>query len=157
SHPNILAIHDVGSDGDVAYAVTELLDGETLRARLDHGALPMRKVLQVGADVADGLAAAHEKGLVHRDVKPENIFLTADGRVKILDFGLGRQTTMQPGAESPDTTMLGTDPGTVRGTVGYMAPKQVRGEPADQRTDLFALGCVLYEMASGRRAFARPT
>ena len=159
SHPNILALHDFGQHDGIAYAVTELLEGETLRVRLDHGALPTRKVLQIGADIADGLAAAHDKGIIHRDIKPENIFVTADGRVKILDFGLARQASTTDGADAPGgTTMLGrTDPGIVMGTVGYMSPEQVRGEPADQRTDIFGLGCVLYEMASGRRAFARAT
>jgi eukaryotic-like serine/threonine-protein kinase len=157
SHPNILALHDFGQHDGIAYAVTELLEGETLRARLDHGALPLRKVLQIGADIADGLAAAHDKGFIHRDIKPENIFITADGRVKILDFGLARQAAVAGEAPGGGTTVIGTDPGTVMGTVGYMAPEQVRGEPTDQRTDIFALGCVLYEMVSGRRAFAKPT
>ena len=163
SHPNILAIHDFGQHGDVriAYAVMELLQGETLRDRLAGGALPLRKVLQIGADIADGLAAAHDKGIVHRDLKPENIFVTADGRVKILDFGLARQ--IEPGAlgdaeTSDGRTVLGrTEPGMVMGTVGYMSPEQVGGRPADHRSDIFSLGCVLYEMASGQRAFRRET
>ena len=161
SHPNILAIHDFGLHDGVAYAVTELLQGETLRERLAGGMLPLRKVLQVGADIADGLAAAHEKGIVHRDLKPENIFVTSDGRVKILDFGLARQ--IDPGAPlesetSDGRTVLGkTEPGTVMGTVGYMSPEQVAGRSADHRADIFSLGSVLYEMASGQRAFLRDT
>ena len=159
SHPNILAIHDFGQHRDIAYAVMELLQGETLRDRLAGGALPLRKVLQIGADIADGLAAAHDKGIVHRDLKPENIFVTADGRVKILDFGLARQ--IEPGAlvdgeTSDGRTVLGkTEPGMVMGTVGYMSPEQVGGRPADHRSDIFSLGCVLYEMAAGQRAFRR--
>jgi eukaryotic-like serine/threonine-protein kinase len=161
SHPNILAIHDFGLHDGVKYAVTELLQGETLRERLAGGMLPRRKVLQVGADIADGLAAAHEKGIVHRDLKPENIFVTSDGRVKILDFGLARQ--IDPGAPlanetSDGRTLLGkTEPGMVMGTVGYMSPEQVAGRRADHRADIFSLGCVLYEMASGQRAFLRDT
>ena len=159
SHPNILAIHEFGQQDGVAFAVMELLEGETLRARLDHGVLPMRKVLQIGADIADGLAAAHDKGIVHRDIKPENVFVTADGRVKILDFGLARRESVDFSGRTPDgeTALAGTDPGTVLGTVGYMAPEQVTGQPVDARADIFALGCVLFEMASGRRAFARAT
>ena len=159
SHPNILAIHEFGQQDGVAFAVMELLEGETLRARLDRGALPMRKLLQIGAEIADGLAAAHDKGIVHRDLKPENVFVTADGRVKILDFGLARRETVGFSGETPDgeTALAGTDPGTVMGTVGYMAPEQVTGQPSDARADIFALGCVLFEMASGRRAFARAT
>jgi eukaryotic-like serine/threonine-protein kinase len=158
SHPNILSIHDFGQQDGVAFAVMELLDGETLRARIARGAMPMRKVLQIGADIADGLAAAHEKGIVHRDLKPENVFITADGRVKILDFGLARQSSGFSDETSAGSTVgVVTDPGTVMGTVGYMAPEQVMGQPLDARADIFALGCVLYEMASGRRAFARST
>ena len=137
----------------------ELLEGETLRARLGRGGLPIRKILQIGADLADGLAAAHEKGIVHRDLKPENVFLTVDGRVKILDFGLARQAanTFSDKTDDALTTLRATDPGTVLGTVGYMAPEQVTGQAADARADIFALGCLLYEMASGHRAFARAT
>jgi len=127
SHPNILAIHDFGVQEGVAYAVTELLQGETLRERLDEGALPFRKVLQIGADIADGLAAAHDKGIVHRDLKPENVFITADGHVKILDFGLARQTVALAGDTSDGRTVqAATEAGTVMGTVGCMSPEQVR-------------------------------
>jgi Tol biopolymer transport system component len=158
SHANILAIHDFGIHEGVAYAVTELLRGATLRERLDQGALPFRKVLQIGADIADGLAAAHDKGIVHRDLKPENVFITADGHVKILDFGLARQTVALTGNTSDGRTVqAATEAGMVMGTVGYMSPEQVRGQPADHRADIFSLGCVLYEMAAGGRAFSRDT
>ncbi|MEA2560825.1 MAG: eukaryotic-like serine/threonine-protein kinase [Acidobacteriota bacterium] len=153
NHPNILTVFDTGSENGTVYLVTELLEGETLRERLAGGALPARKAVEIGIHIARGLAAAHEKGIVHRDLKPENLFLTRDGRVKILDFGLAR---LQPSsiAEAP-TILTGTEPGVVLGTVGYMAPEQVRGQPADHRADLFALGAVLYEMLAGRRAFQR--
>ncbi|MFZ5789047.1 MAG: protein kinase domain-containing protein [Acidobacteriota bacterium] len=158
SHPGILAIHDCGREGVVTYAVTELLEGETLRARLRRERLPWRKAVDVGAAIADGLAAAHEKGIVHRDLKPENVFLTAGGRVKILDFGLARITGSSLSQRDTVTSPPpGTLAGAVLGTVGYMAPEQVRGEPADARSDIFALGCLLYEMLSGERAFERGT
>ena len=155
SHPNILAIFDVGADQGVTYAVTELLEGETLRSQLEHAALPWRKAVEIGAAIADGLATAHSKGIIHRDLKPENIFLTSDGRVKILDFGLARSTasTTSEQAESPTLTHENV----VMGTAGYMSPEQVRGMPADARSDIFSLGCVLYEMVAGRRAFSRDT
>ena len=130
SHPNILAIHDYGTDGAITYAVMELLEGETLRDRLARGPLPWREAVEAGAAVADGLAAAHAKGIVHRDLKPENLFLTADGRVKILDFGLARITPV-PNMEA-ETVPAETLAGTVMGTVGYMSPEQVRG-PAGRR------------------------
>jgi Tol biopolymer transport system component/tRNA A-37 threonylcarbamoyl transferase component Bud32 len=151
SHSNILAIHDFGSDAGVAYAVTELLDGETLRARMDASPLPLRKAVECGLQVVRGLAAAHQKGIVHRDLKPENIFLTKDGQVKVLDFGLAKAADA---ATTPGETQLaGTEPGTVMGTVGYMSPEQVRGLAVDQRTDIFSFGAVFYEMLTGRRAF----
>ena len=157
SHPNILAIFDFGRDGETAYAAMELLDGETLRERLTSGPLPVRKALEVAAQIAAGLAAAHARGIVHRDLKPDNLFLTRDGQLKILDFGLARQSELH-GSKSQllaaPTQGPGTEPGAVLGTVGYMSPEQVRGEPADNRSDLFALGVVLYEMLTGRRAFA---
>ena len=157
SHPNILAIFDFGRDGDTAYAAMELLDGETLRERRVAGALPPRKALEIAAQIAAGLAAAHARGIVHRDLKPDNLFLTRDGQLKILDFGLARQAEVH-GSKSQllaaPTQGPGTEPGAVLGTVGYMSPEQVRGEPADHRSDLFALGVVLYEMLTGRRAFA---
>ena len=160
SHPNILAIHDFGSHDGRAYAVTELLEGETLRDRLLEEAMSVRKVVDYGAQIARGLAAAHAKGIIHRDLKPENIFLTRDGQVKILDFGLARST--DPWQESEAVSLSPTvghrtAAGTVLGTVGYMSPEQVRGEPADERSDIFSLGAVLYEMLTGRRAFSRDT
>ena len=156
SHPNILALHDAGTEDGTTYAVTELLEGETLRDRLNHGALPVRKAVDVAIQIARGLTAAHAKGLVHRDLKPENVFLVADGQVKILDFGLAK--TAEPGDSAATATQMAmTDPGTVLGTVGYMAPEQVRGHALDARTDLFALGTVLYEMVAGQRAFRRDT
>jgi eukaryotic-like serine/threonine-protein kinase len=154
SHPNILAIHDVGREGERVFAVTELLEGETLRERLQRGPLPLRRALETAAALAEGLAAAHRRGLVHRDLKPGNVFLTAEGRVKLLDFGLAKQ--YEP-TDSEAETMSRTEPGTLLGTVGYMAPEQVAGKPADHRGDIFALGCVLYEMLTGERAFARAT
>ncbi|MFY9550494.1 MAG: protein kinase [Thermoanaerobaculia bacterium] len=159
SHPNILAIFDFGRQSNVAYAVMELLEGETLRSRLSAGPLPLRKVLDYGVQILLGLAAAHDEGIVHRDLKPENVFVTEDGRIKILDFGLARQSLAGQAADdtrSP-TVARSTEPGTVMGTVGYMSPEQVRGRPADSRSDIFSFGAVLYEMLRGRRAFQRDT
>ncbi|HEX9148262.1 MAG TPA: serine/threonine-protein kinase, partial [Thermoanaerobaculia bacterium] len=152
SHPNILGIYDLGRDGGVAYAAMELLRGEMLRERLEEGALPQRKALEYGLQVAHGLAAAHEKGIVHRDLKPENVFVTPEGRLKILDFGLAKVSAVQSD-ETRSPTVAATEPGTVMGTVGYMSPEQVRGRPADHRSDIFSLGAILYEMFSGERAF----
>ena len=163
THPNILSIHDYGSTADAAYSVTELLEGQTLRQRIVEGPVPWRKVVEIGAALADGLAAAHAKGIIHRDLKPENIFLTTDGRVKILDFGIAQLVRQEtPPAQDVDPTMLPTaplktDPYAVVGTAGYMAPEQLRGEPVDATTDIFSLGSVLYEMATGRPAFIRAT
>ena len=155
NHPNILSVFDVGRDAGTEYLVTELVEGTTLRERLAAAPLPPREVVHLGAQVADGLAAAHGAGLIHRDLKPENVMVTRDGRVKILDFGLAKPLhDSQPGQE----TRTGiSHAGLLVGTVGYIAPEQVRGEPGDTRSDLFALGVVLYEMTSGRRAFDRPT
>jgi Tol biopolymer transport system component len=153
SHPNILALHDLGTEGETLYVVTELLDGETLAERLRSGALPVRKAIEIAIAIARGLGAAHEKGIAHRDLKPANVFLLADGQVKLLDFGLARETTATPGDTTTQSAL--TDPGTVLGTAGYMAPEQVRGQAVDGRADLFALGVVLYEMLTGQRAFAR--
>lgn len=158
SHPNILAIHDFGVDDGVAYAVTELLHGETLRTRLQSGPMPVRRAIDLAIHIAAGLAAAHEKGIVHRDLKPENVFVTTDGRVKILDFGLARSTAPMRG--STDLTAMAQTPtieGAVLGTVGYMSPEQVRGAAADHRSDIFSFGALLYEAISGRRAFDAPT
>jgi Tol biopolymer transport system component/tRNA A-37 threonylcarbamoyl transferase component Bud32 len=158
SHPHILSIHDFGTLDGTAYAVMELLEGETLRDRLAGGALPVRKATEYAVQLADGLAAAHDKGIVHRDLKPENVFVTKDGRVKILDFGLARHGVVAVAAdeeESSPTVSRYTDPGTVLGTVGYMSPEQVRGQAVDHRADFFAFGAILYEMVSGARAFRR--
>ncbi len=154
SHPNILSIFDFGTQDGTTYAVTELLEGETLRVRLGSGALALRRALEFAQQVALGLAAAHEKGIVHRDLKPDNVFLTRDGRVKILDFGLARHrpTPTEDGSHSPTLSRY-TDPGTVLGTVGYMSPEQVRGLPLDARSDIFSFGSTLYEMLTGQRAF----
>ncbi|HSD72763.1 MAG TPA: protein kinase [Thermoanaerobaculia bacterium] len=152
SHPNILAIHDFGREEGSAYAVMELLEGQTLRERLATEALPARKAIDYAVQIAHGLAAAHEKGVVHRDLKPENVFVTMEGRVKILDFGLAKVSSGEPG-ETRSPTVAATEPGTVMGTVGYMSPEQVRGKSADHRSDIFSCGAVLYEMLSGERAF----
>ena len=160
NHPNILAVYDVGTHADAPFIVSELLEGETLRDRLKGGAVAVRKAIEQALQIAEGLRAAHEKGITHRDLKPENIFITRDNRVKILDFGLAKLTQNQPalGAASTVTTMPSlTEPGVVLGTVGYMAPEHVRGLDVDHRADLFALGVILYELLSGRRAFRRDT
>jgi serine/threonine-protein kinase len=156
SHPNILAIYDVGSDRGLSYAVMELLEGETLRSRLARGPLPCREAAEIGAAIADGLSTAHAKGIIHRDLKPENIFLTTGGRPKVLDFGLARHAPAGP-ADSETVATAATEAGTVLGTVGYMSPEQVRGQTAGAPADMFSLGCVLYEMVCGKRAFARET
>jgi serine/threonine protein kinase/Tol biopolymer transport system component len=153
SHPNILGVYDLGREGATSYAAMELLTGETLRERLAEGALPQRKALEYGLQIAQGLAAAHEKGIVHRDLKPENLFVTSDGRVKILDFGLAKVAAVGSENTRSPTAVAATEPGTVMGTVGYMSPEQVRGKPADARSDIFSFGSVLYEMLSGERAF----
>ena len=161
NHPNILAIHDVGQHNGSPYLVSELLEGESLRAALDRGAFPQRKAIDYGVQIVQGLAIAHAKEIVHRDVKPENLFLTKDGRVKILDFGLAKAIlkTGSPGSDSQGATLTSaqTAAGVVMGTASYMAPEQVRGEAVDARTDIFAFGAVLYEMLSGHRAFRRDT
>jgi dipeptidyl aminopeptidase/acylaminoacyl peptidase len=158
SHPNILAIHDFGRQGETAYAVMELLEGETLRARLEHGALPARKAVELAVQIAEGLGAAHEKGIVHRDLKPENVFVTSQGRAKLLDFGLVKQTSLGGGADSAlQTAENQTAAGTILGTVRYMSPEQVRGEAVDHRSDIFSFGVVLHEMLTGQQPFARET
>src|SRR5450432_3945551 len=161
SHPNIVALHDVGFHDGKPYFVTELLQGETLRERLAKGPIPLPKALEWAAQMAQGLAAAHERGIVHRDLKPENVFITRDGHVKLLDFGIAKLVEAAQAATphglldetvSPSGSSTGT--GMVLGTPGYMSPEQVRGDPVDARTDFFSLGAVLYEMLCGKRAFA---
>jgi hypothetical protein len=153
NHPNILALHDVNRDGEVAYVVTELLEGTTLRDKLASGPLPPHRALEILVEVARGLAAAHDRGIVHRDIKPANLFITKDGRAKILDFGVALRDT------AADTTgelsTLVTEPGTLMGTPGYMSPEQLRGEPATARADLFALGVVARELLTGVHPFKR--
>lgn len=161
NHPNILAVFDIGQCNGCPFLVSELLEGETLRTTLDRGALPQRKAIEYGVQVAQGLAAAHEKGIVHRDLKPENVFVTKDGRIKLLDFGLAK-LAQKTGGASPDLdgvtlTHSNTTAGVVMGTASYMSPEQVRGHAIDPRTDIFAFGAVLYEMLSGTRAFRRDT
>jgi eukaryotic-like serine/threonine-protein kinase len=155
NHPNILSIFDIGEDHGTTYVVSELLEGETLRSRLQKAPIPLRKAINYALQIAHGLAAAHEKGIVHRDLKPENLFLTNDDRVKILDFGLAKMVGKPDGSETGDamTVQVATEVGMVLGTVGYMSPEQVRGKPAVPESDIFAFGAILYEMVSGKRAF----
>ena len=155
NHPNITAVHDIGTHEDAPYVVQELLEGETLRSVLLGGRLSQRKTIDYSLQIVHGLAAAHEKGIVHRDLKPENIFVTNDGRVKILDFGLAKLTHTEERGQATNlpTATAGTEPGVVMGTLGYMSPEQVRGKPADARSDIFSFGAILYEMLSGKRAF----
>ncbi|MGO9066460.1 MAG: protein kinase domain-containing protein, partial [Myxococcaceae bacterium] len=160
AHPNVVALHDVGIHDGKPYFVTELLLGESLRERLAKGPLPVGKALEWAAQMAQGLAAAHERGIVHRDLKPENVFITRDGHVKLLDFGIAKlietaQAATPHGLMDPTVSPSGSSTGTgmVLGTPGYMSPEQVRGDPIDARTDFFSLGAVLYEMLSARRAF----
>jgi eukaryotic-like serine/threonine-protein kinase len=158
SHPNIVAIHDYVTEQGVSFAVIELLEGETLRCRIARAPLEWRAALEAGTAIADGLAAAHAKGIVHRDLKPDNLFVTADGRVKILDFGLARvEIKPSEDLETRTDAPAQTAPGVVMGTVGYMSPEQLRGHTVDARSDIFSLGCVLYEMVAGRRPFQRKT
>src|SRR6516162_5245923 len=160
NHPNLVVVHDVGSEGGAPFLVTELLEGESLRHRLSRGRLPLRTALELGVQIAEGLAAAHARGVIHRDVKPENVFVTSGGRAKLLDFGIAKLTApraVEGTRNLLDTTLtpegLGTRPGAVLGSPGYMSPEQVRGDPVDARTDIFSLGTVLYEMLGGAPAF----
>jgi Tol biopolymer transport system component len=159
SHPNILSIFDFGTHEGMSYAVMELLEGETLRGKLDAGPIPQKEAVDYALQVAKGLSAAHEKGIVHRDLKPENLFVLSDGHLKILDFGLAKRVeAVAPGKETSAPTVSGhTVPGTVMGTVGYMSPEQVRGLPVDHRSDIFSFGVILYELLSGKRAFKKDT
>jgi hypothetical protein len=152
-HPGILAVHDVGTHEGRAYVVFELLEGETLRERLSRGAIPVRKALELGGRIAEALAAAHARGVVHRDLKPENVFLVREGHVKLLDFGLAQLTQAIDDGSGEPATRTETDRGAWVGTPGYVSPEQLRGQAADARSDIFALGAVLYEMLSGKRAF----
>jgi Tol biopolymer transport system component len=154
NHPNIVTVHDMGDEGGVSYIVTELVEGESLRTLIERGPVAARKLIDIAAQIADGLAAAHAAGITHRDLKPENIMLTRGGRVKILDFGLAKVAAPAPD-ESTVTQGLGTDPGTVMGTVAYMSPEQARGAAVDSRSDQFSLGLILYEMATGKQTFRR--
>jgi eukaryotic-like serine/threonine-protein kinase len=155
NHPNVTAVYDIGSHDGAPYVVQELLEGETLRSVLARGRVSPRRAIDYSLQIVHGLAAAHEKGIVHRDLKPDNIFVTSGGRVKILDFGLAKLTHTEERGQitSLPTASAGTEPGVVLGTLGYMSPEQVRGRPADQRSDIFSFGAILYEMLSGRRAF----
>jgi len=157
-HPNILAIHDFGTEDGVTYAVMELLEGESLREVIKGGGLTTSKAVEYAQAIAEGLAAAHDKGIVHRDLKPENVFLTRDGRIKILDFGLAKLKLPEHdlSTDTPTAT-LDTAPGGLLGTVAYMAPEQVQGQPADHRSDIFALGVLLYEMLTDHRPFGGGT
>jgi serine/threonine protein kinase/Flp pilus assembly protein TadD len=161
NHPNVCAIYDVGTDAGSPFVVMELLDGESLRARLAAGSVEVRRAIDYATQAALGLAAAHGKGIVHRDLKPENLFVTRDGRVKILDFGLAKRTGgIIPGPQGEQPTqdaVPATQAGWLLGTVGYMSPEQARGESADARSDIWSLGCVLYEMLAGREPFRKGT
>src|SRR6266496_2399493 len=158
NHPNIVTVYDIGASDSVSYIAMELVAGKTLRELLFSGSLPVKRLLQVAAQIADGLARAHEAGIVHRDLKPENVMVTRDGLVKILDFGLAKLTqTDSSGEESRPPTETGTRPGAVLGTVGYMSPEQASGAFVDFRSDQFSFGSILYEMATGKRAFQKKT
>jgi serine/threonine protein kinase len=155
NHPNILTVFDIGTHEGAPYIVTELLEGETLQERLRPGGLPVRKAVEIAIEIARGLAAAHDKGIIHRDLKPANLFVTRDGHVKILDFGIAKLAAPRSAHESAETAPVpgATEAGTTLGTVGYISPEQLRGQPVDHRTDVFSFGCVLHEMLSGRRVF----
>ncbi len=156
NHPNILVIYRFGSYEGAPYLASELLEGATLRGQLERGPMSTQREIETGVQIARGLAAAHEKGIVHRDLKPENLFITKDARVKILDFGLAKLMLRDLSGDGT-TVAESTNPGMVLGTVGYMSPEQVRGAVVDHRSDIFALGAILYEMLTGKRAFQRST
>ena len=158
SHPNILSIFDFGAQGAISYAVMELLEGETLRGKLEAGPIPQKQAVDFALQVAKGLSAAHAKGIVHRDLKPENLFVTRDGHVKILDFGLAKRVETVAAGEMTGPTRSGhTEPGMIMGTAGYMSPEQVKGLPVDHRSDIFSFGTIFYELLSGTKAFRRAT
>src|SRR5271169_1681161 len=157
SHPNILAIYDVGLEGTAPYIVSELLEGKSLRQRLSEGPLPVREAADYALQIAQGLTAAHDRLIVHRDLKPENLFLTNDGRVKILDFGVAKLQTPAEDNRGVESLTTVTKHGAVIGTVAYMSPEQLRGKPVDHRSDIFTFGAILYEMLSGCRAFRGET
>src|SRR5215471_13905491 len=157
NHPNILAVYQMATDNGISYLVEELLEGETLRERLRHGPIPLRKAIDYAVQIAHGLAAAHDRGIIHRDLKPENLFVTKDGRVKILDFGLARLVPPQNASGNEDTVTQRTDPGVVLGTASYMSPEQVRGQMVDHRTDIFSFGTILYEVVTGQQPFREQT
>ena len=153
NHPNILGLHDIGNYEGAPFLVSELLEGETLREKISEGPIPTRRTVEYALGIAQGLAAAHAQGVVHRDLKPENVFITHDGRVKILEFGLAKLVRDEHSLESAMTlTSPTTMPGMVMGTIGYMSPEQVKGNPSDERSDIFSFGAVLYEMLTGKRA-----
>ncbi len=157
NHPNIITIHEIGSFDSTSYIAMEWVDGKTLRETLKEGPLPARKAIQIAVQLADGLTKAHEAGIVHRDLKPENIMITKDGFAKILDFGLAKLFLPSGSEVSALPTSAGTDAGTILGTVGYMSPEQASGRAVDFRSDQFALGSILYEMLTGKRAFEEKT
>ncbi|HJZ82359.1 MAG TPA: serine/threonine-protein kinase, partial [Pyrinomonadaceae bacterium] len=142
NHPSILSIHDIGTENGAPYVVSELLEGETLRERMQGNALPQRKAIDYGLQIVQGLAAAHDKGIIHRDLKPENLFVTKDGRLKILDFGLAKLALPDVVETEAPTRRVNTNPGVVIGTAGYMSPEQVRGQVVDHRSDIFSFGAV---------------
>ncbi|MGI8961396.1 MAG: protein kinase domain-containing protein [Bryobacteraceae bacterium] len=152
NHPNVLAIYDVGTYDNIPYLVSELLQGESLKERLTQGKLGLSRAVDFGRQIAAGLAAAHAKGITHRDIKPDNLYITREGRVKILDFGIAKLTNSQVSGQTA-TVALNTSTGTVMGTAAYMSPEQARGQAIDQRSDIFSFGCVLYEMLTGARPF----
>src|SRR5678816_990373 len=155
NHPNIISIYDVGRENTTAYIAMEFVDGRTLRSLLESGPLTIKKTLQIAVQIADGLAKAHAAGIVHRDLKPENIMVTRDGLVKILDFGLAKLLKQLDNSPQNMTATVGSQPGAVLGTAGYMSPEQARGEPVDYRADVFSLGSILYEMVTGKQPFKR--
>ncbi|HET7452197.1 MAG TPA: serine/threonine-protein kinase, partial [Thermoanaerobaculia bacterium] len=159
SDPHIVVVFDVGEENGVRYFASELVEGPDLRTIIDRGPMSMRRILDLGAQIAEGLAAAHEKGILHRDLKPENVLVAKDRLAKIADFGLAKIAEASPAdaSQTPTAALQSTGSGMIMGTVSYMSPEQARGAVVDHRSDQFALGSMLYEMAAGRKAFARPT